>query len=484
MKNRLIVWFRRDLRLGDNQALRNAIGDADEIIPLYIWAPEEESPWQAGGASKWWLHHSLTELNNDLTAKGSYLLIRSGDSLVELEQLRKETNAKGVYWNRLYDPAIVERDKAIKSKLSSLDFEIKTFSGSMLKEPWEIKSSSGTPYKVFTPFWKKLKADYQHEKPLPTPRSILSPQSRSESLDLSDIELLPKLPWDKEFYEVWTPGEQGAKQALTDFIGDEISTYKEARDNPALEGTSLLAAHLHFGEISPGQVWEAVTATVEKGDISSESAEAFLRQLAWRDFSHQLLFNFPKTDVRPLRSEFESFPWEQNEQALESWQHGNTGFPLVDAGMRQLWKTGTMHNRVRMLVASFLVKHLLIRWQDGSKWFWDTLVDADLANNTMGWQWTAGCGADAAPYFRVFNPILQGEKFDPEGKYVSKWVPELKLIPKKWIHRPWEAPSQVLTDAGVVLGEDYPQPIIEHQEGRERALEAYDDFKENSKDQE
>ncbi len=455
--------------------------DAEQVIPLYIWSPDEESPWEPGGASRWWLHHSLKQLASDMEQRDNRLIIRSGPCQKTLESLLSESESSGVYWNRLYDPKLVERDKSIKKYLKEAEFEVKTFPGAILKEPWEVVNGSGKPYQVFTPFWKKLRAEYQHSSPLPKPREIPSPRKHYDSLALDELKLLPETSWDKDFYSTWQPGEQGAKEALADFISNKIAEYQQQRDKPAEEGTSLLAAHLHFGELTPRQVWEQVDRDIEKGDLSAQDAEPYLRQLGWRDFSHQLLFNFPETDTRPLRREFESFPWKMNASQLKAWQKGLTGYPVVDAGMRQLWKTGTMHNRVRMIVASLLVKHLLIPWQEGAKWFWDTLVDADLANNTMGWQWTAGCGADAAPYFRVFNPILQGEKFDPEGDYVRLWVPELGELPKKWIHRPWEASEKALKEAGIELGDTYPRPIIEHQEGREQALEAYDELKEETK---
>ena len=376
-KKKLILWFRRDLRLRDNAALQAAIKDSEEIIPVYIWSPEEDYPWAHGGASKWWLHHSLEQLAEELARKESFLLIRSGKSLEELKSLLSETKASGVYWNRLYDPAIIKRDKKIKQTLKAEYLDVKTFPGALLNEPWEVQNSSNKPFQVFTPFWKKLKAEYQHEIPLSTPRNIPSARKKPSSLKFSDLELLPKINWDTSFYSTWNPGEKGAGQILNSFLKEPVLNYKEHRDRPDLNGTSLLAAHLHFGEITPRQVWDKISKKEDMGKLSHEQAEPFLRQLAWREFSHQLLFSFPGTDLNPLREDFKKFPWKRNKQALEAWQRGKTGYPLVDAGMRQLWQTGTMHNRVRMVVASFLVKHLLIPWQEGQNGFgthWSTQI--------------------------------------------------------------------------------------------------------------
>lgn len=423
------------------------------------------------------MHHSLNHLENQLKEKGSYLCLRSGDSLSELEKLIKEQKVSAVYWNRLYDPASIKHDTKIKKELKESGLEVKTFSGNMLMEPWSIKNTSDKPYQVFTPFWKKLKSTYKPERPLSKPSKISSNKNRPKSLKLEELGLLPAINWDREFYKKWKPGEENAKKSALKFIKNEINSYDELRDFPNKDATSLLAAPLHFGEISPKQIWHYVNLEIDKGGTNPEKAQAFLRQIAWREFSYQLLYHFPKTTLHPLKEEFKKFPWKKNKKNLTAWQKGLTGYPIVDAGMRQLWSTGTMHNRVRMVVASFLVKHLLIPWQEGAKWFWDTLVDADLANNTMGWQWVAGCGADAAPYFRVFNPILQGEKFDPDGDYVKTWIPELKDIPKKWIHKPWEADKEDLKKSGVTLGKNYPYPIIDHPDGRDQALDAYEEFK-------
>ena len=475
-----LVWFRRDLRLSDNLALQAALKNSSHVLPVYIWSPKEEAPWEPGAASRWWLHNSLRQLSIDLEKKSSFLIIRSGTALEELLRVLKETKADAVYWNRLYEPSLIKRDKLIASKLEELGYQVKSFPGAMLMDPWEIKNSSGKPFRVFTPFWKKIQIEYKHQKPLSVPKKIPSTGFDLNSLKLSKLNLLPKVAWDSEFYQIWRPGETETRKRLKNFVRTQLHLYNELRDRPDHCANSLMAASLHFGEITPRQIWHEVIKEVKNDKTTYKKIAPFLRQLAWRDFSSQLLFNFPYSDLNPFRKEFKKFPWRRNNKSLLSWQKGQTGYPLVDAGMRQLWRTGVMHNRVRMLVASFLVKHLLIPWQEGARWFWDTLVDADLANNTMGWQWTAGCGADAAPYFRVFNPIIQGEKFDPDGKYVRKWIPELQNVPNKWIHRPWEAPENILSQANVNIGIDYPEPIIDHTEGRNRALEAYENFRDLS----
>lgn len=479
-KSIAIVWLRRDLRLADNPAIDAARDRYDQVLPVYIYAPEEEGDWAPGAASRWWLHYSLTSLKEALEERESGLLIRSGNSLEQLQELISSYGATAVYWNRLYEPALVERDKAVKAALKKKEeLDVQSFSAHLLSEPWEVKNGSGDPYKVFSPFWRQLQKQFTCRDPLPKPRSLASPKLKSPKGSIEELKLLPQINWDEGFKECWQPGADGAHQLLREFLKEKVSSYKEKRDRTDLDISSRLSPHLHFGEISPHQIWYEVDKVVnaDAEAPTEKEAEAFLRQLAWRDFAHHLLFHFPHTDKKPLREEFSKFPWKKNKKALKRWQKGQTGYPLVDAGMRELWHTGVMHNRVRMVVASFLVKHLLLPWQEGEEWFWDTLVDADLANNCFGWQWTAGCGADAAPYFRVFNPILQGEKFDPKGEYTKKWVPELTDLPTKWLQKPWEASKEVLNDAGIELGKDYPEPIVEHSEARERALEAYHELK-------
>jgi deoxyribodipyrimidine photo-lyase len=473
-----IVWFRRDLRIKDNPALSAAVKNSDQVIPVFIHSPEEEKNWRPGEASDWWLHHSLLSLDQSLRKKGNSLLLKQGASLEVLTSLSKEFGVEQVYWNRLYDHEVVKRDKEIKQALIESDIKTESFNGYLLTEPWEIKNGSGECYKVYTPFSKNIFKTFSCPERSPEPKKILSLESTIVSRDkfeteLAALKLLPSIDWDKEFYDHWSPGEQTARKVLSTFSGKADRNYSDNRDIPSIDGTSLLSPHLHFGEISPQEIWRSVSDS----EISSSEKHAYLRQLIWRDFAFSLLFNFPKSSDKPLRSEYSKFPWKKNKKQLVAWQKGQTGYPLVDAGMRQLWRTGWMHNRVRMVAGSLLVKHLLQPWQDGAKWFWDTLVDADLANNSMGWQWVAGSGADAAPYFRVFNPVRQGERFDADGEYIKKWVPELKDLPKKWIHCPWDAPESVLKEAGVKLGKNYPFPLVEPSEGRSRALEAYDNFK-------
>lgn len=459
----LLVWFRQDLRLADNPALREAIATGAPVMPVYILDDETPGEWTMGGASRWWLHRSLRGLANDLAKRGSRLILRRGPARAALDALIAETGAAGVYWNRCYEPFAVRRDKAIKAGLEARGLAAKSFDASLLFEPWTIVSKSGTPFRVFTPFWKACLAAEAPALPLAAPAKIKAPASWPASDALDSWGLEPR--WKHEF--AWEPGEAGAQAALARFVARALDGYANLRDRPDLEATSRLSPHLHFGEISPRQCFHAGAASPK-----------FLAELGWREFAHHLLFHIPDLPETALRPEFRDFPWYDDDSRLRAWQKGRTGYPIVDAGMRELWRTGWMHNRVRMIAASFLVKHLLLPWRAGQAWFWDTLVDADLASNSAGWQWVAGCGADAAPYFRIFNPMLQGAKFDPDGVYVRRYVPELAGLPDEYIHTPWEAPAEILKKAGVTLGVTYPKPIVDHGEARTRALAAFQSLKE------
>ncbi len=469
-----IVWFRQDLRIHDNPALVEAAKSKLPITFLYI-LDDETKLWQLGGASRWWLHHSLISLNETLRKKyNGSLVLRTGSCITVLQDLIDETNAKSVYWNRCYEPHFIKRDKEIKTTLSQNNIEVHSFNGALLKEPWEMLNQSKSPFKVFTPFWKTLQKQLIRQI-LPAPARITC--SQATSLTLKDLDLLPTIKWDQGLADNWEPGEEAALCKLKKFLSSGVKNYKIMRDHPSKPATSKLSPHLHFGEISPVQIWHAAFEQKDKMASFETDVTHFLSELAWREFSTHLLYHFPDLPESPFKKQFENFPWKNNHTHLKKWQQGLTGFPIVDAGMRELWHTGWMHNRVRMIVASFLIKHLLQPWQKGEAWFWDTLVDADLANNAASWQWVAGSGADAAPYFRIFNPVLQGEKFDKEGEYVKTWVPELKQLPSKYIHAPWEAPGEILKDANIVLGKTYPLPLIDHALGRKRALEAYQQIK-------
>ncbi len=464
-----IVWFRRDLRVDDNPALAKALCHCGPVLPVYIFAPDEEGDWAPGGASRWWLHHALSSLGEALEALGLPLVLRHGSSLDALRELVAETDADAVFWNRRYEPAIIERDTAIKQALKDDGIEAWSGNAGLIWEPHEVSNQSGKPFRVFTPFWKHLRT-----LPPATPVTLpdtkaTAPDPLPDSLALDSLELLPTLDWDAGFPKRWTPTLEGASKALHAFLDGPVDHYEKKRDCPAEAGTSRLSPYLAHGQLGPRQVWAAVHAS---GAVDRGAGYKYLSEIAWREFGYHLLVHFPHTPFEALSDAYRRFPWEPDKAALEAWRRGCTGYPIVDAGMRELWHTGWMHNRVRMVVASLLVKHLLQPWQDGARWFWDTLVDADLASNTLGWQWSAGCGADAAPYFRIFNPMLQGEKFDPDGDYVRRWVPELAKLPAEHIHTPWEAPAEVLRKAGVTLGESYPEPIIGHKAGRQRALDA------------
>jgi deoxyribodipyrimidine photo-lyase len=466
----LLVWFRQDLRLVDNPALAEAAATGRGIVPVYIFDEAGEGAWAPGGASRWWLHHSLASLAAVLAARGSRLILRRGPSAKILDALLAETGAAGVHWNRRYEPASVARDGAIKKALETRGLVAKSFNASLLFEPWTIRNKAGAPYRVFTQFWKTCLAADEPPLPVKAPDAIAAPRAWPKSDALESWKLLPTKPdWAKGFAAAWTPGEAGANARLDDFLDGAVENYKIDRNRPDMEATSRLSAHLHFGEIGPRQCFHAARARAG-GTIG---AEHFLSEIGWREFSAHLLFENPSLPAEALRADFRDFPWKDDAKALRAWQKGRTGYPIVDAGMRELWQTGWMHNRVRMIVASFLVKHLLLPWQRGQEWFWDTLVDADLANNAASWQWVAGCGADAAPYFRIFNPILQGAKFDPHGDYVRKYVPELAKLPTEHLFAPWEAPDDVLRAAGVKLGKTYPEPMVEHGAARARALAAF-----------
>lgn len=470
-----IVWFRHDLRLADQPALAAALEQGGPVLPVFLWSPDAEAPWPPGAASRWWLHQSLTRLDESLRQRGSRLVIRIGPVATALDSLIAETGATAVYWTRRYEPSVIARDQAVKQSLRDAGVAAESFPGGLLFEPWEVRTQAGKCFQVFTPFWKKCCELGLSRRPLPAPDALPCPKSWPQSIDLDELQLLPRIPWDREFYDRWSPGETGALTTLQDFLIQRILTYNDSRNQPGRAGTSSLSPHLHFGEVSPLQVWSAVTRRygLPSPKFGPKTGPAtFLSEIGWREFAHHILFHFPQTAESPLRESFERFPWRTSRKDLRAWQRGRTGYPIVDAGMRELWATGWMHNRVRMIVGSFLTKDLLISWRAGAEWFWDTLVDADLANNTLGWQWISGCGADAAPYFRIFNPVSQGEKFDSHGEYVRRWVPELAGLPDEYLHRPWEASTSILRTAGVTLGENYPTPIVDHASARKRALVA------------
>lgn len=483
-----LVWFRQDLRLTDNPALVDAVEHGGAVIPVFILDDDTVGRWRPGAAAKWWLHHSLEALTAALAQRGTRLILRRGPAAATLKALLAETGATAVVWNRVYEPDSIARDTAVKQQLLADGHTVSSHNGSLVREPWTLRTQSGGPFRVYTPFWKRYWADRgEIGPPLPTPSHLPAPDDWPASDVLADWSLTPTAyDWSAGLRAAWTPGEAGATIRLADFLDRTVAAYDHGRDRPGANGTSRLSPHLHWGEISPRQVWAAVTDRLAQGALDGHegAVETFLKEIVWREFSYNLLYHFPKLPDDPLDGRFAQFPWDQPANdaggaspTLRAWQRGKTGYPIVDAGMRQLWHIGWMHNRVRMIVASFLIKHLLIPWQVGEAWFWDTLVDADLASNAASWQWVAGCGADAAPYFRIFNPILQGEKFDPDGDYVRTWVPEIARLPNKYLHKPWEAPALAQTDAGVRLGVSYPHPIIDHKAARARALSAYNQIK-------
>ena len=478
----VIVWFRQDLRLGDHKALAAALSTGAPVVPLYILDDVTPGNWKMGGASRWWLHMSLAALDKDLVARGTRLVLQRGAARQIVPDIAARCNATAVYCSRAYEPAASALEAELKTALEVDGIAFKRYGGALLKEPEDIRTKTGEVYKVYTPFWRALSDGLSMPAPRPAPAVMPAPVRFPRGLMLDDLDLLPKKPdWAGGMRETWTPGEAGALKRLDRFLKHAMKNYAEDRNRPDVEGVSRLSPHLHFGEITPALCWHKAGLAAARMPGSDKGHETFLKELVWREFSYSLLFHWPDLPDAPFRPEFAHFPWKSDPAHLIAWQKGQTGYPIVDAGMRELWATGYMHNRVRMIVASFLIKHLLVPWQQGEAWFWDTLVDADLASNAASWQWVAGSGADAAPYFRIFNPVLQGEKFDPNGSYVRRYVPELAQLPDEFIHQPWTAPPVVLAAAGVSLGKNYPHPLVDHAAARARALAAYEDVKQADK---
>ena len=463
-------WFRQDLRLADNPALTAAAQDG-AVIPVYILDDYHAGDHKMGGASRWWLHHSLHALNDSLDGK---LVVLRGDPATHLAALAAVSGAVSVHWNRCYEPWRIARDTEIKADLAARGLVVESHNGSLLWEPWEVTKADGTPYRVFTPYFRRGCLSAQPPRqPLTVPSELVLATSDGQAAGIDGLELLPDTGWDKMLAPHWQIGEAGAIARLAAFIDQDVLGYKEGRNFPALPNVSRLSPHLHWGEVSPNKVWHAVKDRMEAGVINQEDGDHFLSELGWREFSHALLYYFPDLPRQNLQPRFDKFAWKDDADSLHCWQCGQTGYPIVDAAMRQLWQTGYMHNRLRMIVGSFLVKNLRLHWHHGEAWFWDCLVDADLANNSAGWQWIAGCGADAAPYFRIFNPITQASKFDPSGEFIRQFVPEIAGLADAYLFSPWTAPRQVLDAANVVLGQTYPHPIVDVKSSRLDALAAF-----------
>jgi deoxyribodipyrimidine photo-lyase len=474
----LILWFRDDLRLSDNPALVAAAKTGQKIIPVFIL--DEDSPGlrPLGGASRWWLHGSLESLQRDIALLGGTLALHKGAPANILQQIVAKTGATGLFWNRRYGEAERSIDGGLKEQFSASGIAVKSFNANLLREPWEVETKAGTPMKVFTPYWRAFRAKGEPHAPLPVPANpVFASQDQQEfSEALAAFRLRPEKPdWAVGIRAQWTPGEKAAAESAGLFLQLNSKNYSENRNRPDKASTSRLSPHFRFGEISPRQVWYATKLALASETIVAQDSDLdkFLSEIGWREFSYHLLYYFPGLATQNFQNRFDAFPWEPNPAHLKAWQNGQTGYPIVDAGMRELWQTGWMHNRVRMITASFLIKHLMIDWRCGEAWFWDTLVDADPAANAASWQWVAGSGADAAPYYRIFAPVVQGEKFDPKGDYIRRYVPELAGLPNALIHKPWDAPHPILNGAGITLGRTYPRPIIDHAAARNRALDAF-----------
>jgi len=476
LKNKTsIYWFRQDLRLNDNPALTASVKNGS-IIPIYILDNNNAKDHKMGAASRLWLHYSLIELNKQLESK---LIVAEGNPENILLDICKKETVQNIFWNRLYEPWCIDRDKKIKENLSKKDIEINSFNGSLLWEPWEVLKNDGTPYRVFTPYFRRgCMNAVPPRRPLPKPTKIIYHEIKKfKSSLINDLNLLPSHSWKNKLLINWKVGEKGAQSRLDEFVENELNGYKEGRNFPINKNVSRLSPYLHWGEISSNTLWYKVKDRDKIGIGNAKDNDHFLSEIGWREFSNSLLFHFPTLPRENLQKRFDKFPWNYDEEKLIAWKKGKTGYPIVDAGMRELWSTGYMHNRLRMIVGSFLVKNLLLHWHEGEKWFWDCLLDADLANNSASWQWIAGCGADAAPYFRIFNPINQGLKFDPDGIYIRKFIPEISELPTKYIFNPWEAPKEVLEKANVRLGKNYPNPLVDLKSSRQKALSAFSKLK-------
>ncbi len=463
-----LVWFRQDLRTADNPAL-HAAAAAGAVLPVYILDDQHAGQHAMGAASRWWLHHSLYSFDQRLDGG---LLVLAGDPVELIPQLMQDHGITSIHWNRCYEPWQITRDSRLKEKLLDLDMAVNSHNGSLIWEPWTNLKQDQTPYRVFTPFYRNgLSIGPGEEQLCGEPANLRIAAVKHPAAKIDALKLLPAIPWYEGFEQNFAPGEPGARVKLSEFLDSRLDDYRQGRDYPALEKVSRLSPHLHFGEISPQRVWQQAEAA---GNNSGKEAQAehFQRELAWREFSYALLYHFPNLITENMNARFDNFPWREDNELLQCWQRGETGYPLVDAGMRELWTSGYMHNRVRMVVGSFLVKNLMQHWSHGANWFWDCLLDADLANNSCSWQWVAGCGADAAPYFRIFNPITQSEKFNAAA-YIKRYVPELAKLPDKLVHHPSIAPLHELEAAGVTIGKNYPEPIVELKASRERALAAY-----------
>jgi deoxyribodipyrimidine photo-lyase len=473
--NTVLHWFRLDLRLSDVPALAAAERDGARVLPVYILDDNAAGEWAPGSASRWWLHHSLERLGAALHKRGGKLLLRRGDTLQVLKEICEAQGISRIHCTRRYEPWAAEEEQQLHKALGDLGVTLKRFPGALLHEPGSVLTQAEEPFKVFTPFWRACR---RNGVAAPVDCSGVSWRRADGSETLTDWQLTPRNPdWATGWSDLWSPGEEGATERLDSFLSEAVAEYAEGRNLPGEDFTSRLSPHLHHGEISPRQVWARCEARRAESPGWEDALDKFQAELGWREFSYHLLHFFPHIPEKPFKENFSDFPWSQDKNKLRAWQRGNTGYPIVDAGMRELWSTGYMHNRVRMVVASFLCKHLLLHWRHGEDWFWDTLVDADLASNGCSWQWVAGSGADAAPYFRIFNPVTQGEKFDKDGRYVRRWVPELAELPDKYLHKPWEAPEEVLENAGVTLGTGYPEPIVDHRSARQGALDAYEAIK-------
>lgn len=471
MSDTVILWLRQDLRLTDLPALQAAARDGAKVLPVYILDEEAGEDWRPGGASRWWLHYSLESLARGIADVGGRLMLRRGDSLSLLRELSARHGVTQIYCSRRYEPWAARQESVIRDALGADDIGFKRYPGTLLHEPGSVLTQGGGPFKVFTPFWRACQRQLVHA-PLAAPAVNWFDDVPGDALD--SWQLRPSHPdWAANWSELWSPGEAGARQRLLGFLDSSVDDYADDRNVPAIDATSKLSPHLHHGEISPRQIWQLCENYKAEHPGSDAAVAKFQAELGWREFSYHLLHDFPNIPEKPFKANFAEFPWQPDRVAIKRWQQGQTGYPIVDAGMRELWQTGYMHNRVRMVVASFLCKHLLQHWREGANWFWDTLVDADLASNSCSWQWVAGSGADAAPYFRIFNPVTQGEKFDKRADYVRRWVPEIAALPDKYIHKPWEAPENVLLAAKLQLGDTYPEPMVDHRAARQGALDAY-----------